>query len=75
MDKSERDLTTGKKIHLISTYSNVEKKNPDFFVPFFKTLSLFSRLFPINCFANFKTFLRIQDPVQTLYISTGHFLA
>ena len=43
--KIEWDLTT-EKIHLLSTCCNVEKenkKNPDF-LPFFKTLSLFSRL-------------------------------
>ena len=79
MGKIEWDLTNLKKIHLLSTCCNVEKenkKNPDF-LPFFKTLSLFSRLFPglENCFANFKTFSRIQDSVQTLFISTGDFLA
>ena len=38
------------------------------FLPFFQTLSLFSRLFPglENCWTNFKTFSRIQDSVQTL---------
>ena len=49
-----------------------EKKNQDF-LPFFRTLPLFSRLFPglENCSANFKTFLRIQDSVRTLLLSRG----
>ena len=43
------------------------KKTQDF-LPFFQTLSLFSRLFPgrKNCWTNFKTFSRIQDSAQTL---------
>ena len=64
MGKIEWYLTM-EKIHLLSTRCIVEKENkkiPDF-LPFFKTLSLLSRLFPglENCFANFKTFSRIQD--------------
>ena len=39
------------------------------FYHFFQTLSPFSRLFPglENCWANFKTFSRIQDSVWTLF--------
>ena len=38
------------------------------FYHFFKTLPLFSRLFPglENCWANFKTFSRIRDSLRTL---------
>ena len=72
MGKIEWDLTT-EKIHLLSTCCNLEKENKENI----QTLSLFSRLFPglENCFANFKTFSGIQDSVQTLYISTGDFIA
>ena len=46
------------------------KKKFKTFYHFFKTLPLFSRLFPglKNCWANFKTFSRIQDCVRTLYL-------
>ena len=56
----------------IFTYKALEvtrEKKLDF-LPFFSTLSLFSRLFPglENCWANFKTFSRIQDSARTLVI-------
>ena len=43
------------------------------FYHFFKTLALFSRLFPglKNCWANFKIFSRIQDSVRTLCTLTN----
>ena len=51
-----RDLTKGEQIHFLSSCCSD-------CLPLFQTLSLFSRLFPglENCFANFKTFSRIQD--------------
>ena len=49
-----------------------KKKKKEDFYHFFKTLPLFSRLFPCleNCWANFKTFSRIQDTVRTLGIDS-----
>ena len=48
------------------------KKKTQEFLPFFHTLSLFSRLFSglENCWENFKTFSRIQDSVRTLSLYT-----
>ena len=64
-----------KKISVIKNLLKVWKKNPDF-LPFFQTLSLFSRLFPglENCWVNFKTFSRIQDSVQTLNLLLWWFI-
>ena len=46
----------------------LDKKRKSFY-HFSHSLSLFSRLFPglENCWANFKTFSRIQDSVRTLH--------
>ena len=67
----ESDLTNGKKIHLLNTCCNVEKENDKkiflYFTDFFHVWKIALQIS--------KTFLRIQDPVQTLYISTGDFLA
>ena len=54
-----------KKKTLIKHLLWLWKKTQDF-LPFFQTLSLFSRRFPDlkNCWANFKTFSIIQDSVQ-----------
>ena len=56
-----------KKIHFWRTCCTALKKLKTFY-HFFKTLPLFSRLFPglENCWANFETFSRIQDSVRTL---------
>ena len=56
-----------KKFHLWNTCCSFQK-NSRLFYHFFKTLPLFSRLFPglENCRANFKNFSRIQDSVRTL---------
>ena len=64
----EYDLTKTKK----KAFAVALKKKKDF-LPFFQTLFLFSRLFPglENCWANFKTFSRIQDSVRTLGLKTA----
>ena len=65
----------GKQFSVIKNLLKLWKKNPDF-LPFFQTLSLFSRLFPglENCWVNFKTFSRIQDSVQTLNLLLWWFI-
>ena len=59
---------TQKKFHLFSACCSLKKIWT--FIYVFKTSPLFSRLFPRleNCWANFKTFSRIQDCVETLYL-------
>ena len=59
---------TQKKFHLLCTCCSFQKKLKTFY-HFFKTLFLFSRPFPglENCWANFKTFPRIQDSVGRLW--------
>ena len=56
----------GKKFHLQSTCVTWKKTLKT--LSFSQPLYLFSRLFPglENCWANFKTFSRIQDSVRTL---------
>ena len=58
------------KISLLKYFSAALRKKKKDFLPFFQTLSPFSRLFPGlgNCWANFKTFSRIQDSVWTPHI-------
>ena len=50
------------------TKQNNKRWGSDRFLPFFQDVSVFSRHFPRleNCWANFKTFSRIQDSVWTL---------
>ena len=63
------DLTKTKNKFTYRALVVALKKTQDF-LPFCQSLSLFSRLFPglENCWANFKTFSRIQDSVWTLSI-------
>ena len=58
------------KNHTYKFVVALKKKKTQDFLPFFQTLFPFSRLFPglENCWANFKTFSRIQDSVRTLFI-------
>ena len=52
----------------LNFYRTMERKKNSNFLPFFKTLAQFSRLFPglDNCWANLKIFSRILDSVRTL---------
>ena len=52
------------------------KKKPQDLLSFSQTLSSFSKLFPglENCWANFKTFSRIQASVWTLIITKGYLI-
>ena len=69
------DQHTHKKKHLtckaLSVHVTLKKLKT--FYHLFKTLALFSRLFPglKNCWANFKTFSRIPDSVRTLCTLTN----
>ena len=71
MGEIEWELTTGKKCAVMKQlFVALQKKKKTLLKYYFNlhTFSLFSRLLSglENCWANFKTFSRIQDSVSTL---------